>query len=96
MNFKIKIALLRIWRPCRISCECSQQQPTNNTVDTCPLTKFEVGLQSLRETGRPRCTQLATRHSRAEIHLRRLWRWIFMFSPVCAEPLNWSTTEKCR
>ena len=29
------------------SCDCSQQQTMNHIVDTCPLTKFEVGLNLL-------------------------------------------------
>jgi len=29
------------------ACECRQQQTTNHTVDTCPLTTFEGGFQSL-------------------------------------------------
>ena len=29
------------------SCDCGQQQTMNHTVDTCPLTKFEGGLNLL-------------------------------------------------
>ena len=30
-------------------CQCGRQQTMNHTVDTCPLTKSETGLQSLQE-----------------------------------------------
>ena len=31
------------------SCDCSQRQSMNHIVDTCPLTKFEDGLNLLHE-----------------------------------------------
>jgi len=31
------------------SCDCGRRQTMNHTVDTCPLTKFEVGLNLLHE-----------------------------------------------
>ena len=34
--------------PCR-ACDCSQRQTVNHTVDTCPLTKFDGGLNLLHK-----------------------------------------------
>jgi len=33
----------------KLSCDCGQRQTMNHIVDTCPLTKFEGGLNLLRE-----------------------------------------------
>jgi len=33
------------------SCDCGQRQTTNHIVDTCPLTKFEDGLNLFHEAG---------------------------------------------
>ena len=35
--------------PNHLSCDCGQRQTMNHIVDTCPLTKFEGGLNLLHE-----------------------------------------------